>query len=280
MSRRLRCTETVSAGCPRPGSRCSRCSLTGGRAARQSCATRSPARGLDRLRAGQALGRAGAGRSPGVDHAVGRGPHRARDERWRVDHLSAAMGLDEVVAGRGDRASHPTRGPGRTGRAVAARLRPRYGGRHQVVAGVDRRCRAPGAGRPPRGRGRSRRADRIPAARRPGSDRSGGAMGRAPAGAGSDDDGLVGAGVVPRSAQGAVVRHQRQRGSHRGGTGGSWAAGARATPARSSCRCSRTSARKAARPRARGGAPDRVARWHTSAAEVSSPLSKIAGAGQ
>ncbi len=56
------------------------------------------------------------------------------------------------------------------GRAVAARVRARNRGRHQVVAGVDRRGRASGARRSQGGGGRPRRGDWIPAARRPGGD--------------------------------------------------------------------------------------------------------------
>ena len=83
-----------------------------------------------------------------VDGAVGGGADRARVERRPVDHVSAPLDLHEVLAGRGARRSTRGRGCGEAGRAVAARVRPRYRGRHQVVAGVDRRGRAQGARRP------------------------------------------------------------------------------------------------------------------------------------
>ena len=146
-------------------------------------------------------------------------------------------------------ASPGSRGRGRSGRAVAAHIRPRDRGRHQVVARVDRRGSPDGAGRPARGRGRSRRADRIPAARRPGGDRSGPAVGGAPAAARSDHDGLVRAGLVPRPVQGATVRHGRQRRAHRVvGRADRGRLAPERQRARSSCRCSRTSAPKDCAP--------------------------------
>ena len=172
------------------------------------------ARRLDRLRRGEVVGREGARRSAGADHAVRRRAHRAGIERWRVDDLTTPVGNDGVLARGGDRALHGRRRRGGTGRAMAARVRPRDARGHQVVARLDRRGREEGAGRPRRGRGRSRRPDRIRAARRPGVDRSGRAVGGAPAAARPDHDGLVRARLVPRSVQGAVVRHERQRRTH------------------------------------------------------------------
>ena len=157
----------------------------------------------------EALGRAGSGRSPRVDHAVRRGARRARIEQRRVVQLPAPLGVHEVLARGGADATSGSRGRGETGRAVAARLRPWYGDRHQVVARLDRRGRAQGAGRSPRRRGGSRGTDRIPAARRRRDHRSGRALGGAPAAARPDHDGLVRTGLVPRVVQRAVVRHQR-----------------------------------------------------------------------
>ena len=229
--------------------RCSRRSPMDGRRRRRSSATRSP---RSRARSPTARGSRGVGTMPVGPRVLttlsAAGHDRAGVERRRLDDLTTALGLDGVLARRGDRALHGGRGCGGTGRAMAARVRSRDGRGHQVVARLHGRGGAEGAGRPRRGRGRSRRPDRIRAARRPGGDRPRSSRGRRscrrstrPRWAGS-------------SATGTSARTRRSCSTPTatpdpppGGTAGSWAAGARPTPARSSCSCSRTWARSGRR---------------------------------
>ena len=124
--------------------------LADGREATSSgAARRDPAaRGLDRLRRGQVVGRPGADRPAGADHAVGGGAHRAGVQRRRLDDVATALDLDGRPGwGRSSTPPSGGRGRRRPGRALAARLRAGHGGRPQVVAGLDARRRC--AGRSP-----------------------------------------------------------------------------------------------------------------------------------
>ena len=99
------CRRTVTAGSRRRANRCWRPSRMDGRPPRRSCATRSP---RSRARSPSAKASRGAGharRSAGADHALRRRAHRARVERRRMDDLATPLGLDGVLARGGDRAA-------------------------------------------------------------------------------------------------------------------------------------------------------------------------------
>ena len=171
----------------------------------------SAARGLDLLRRGEVLGREDVGRPSRPDHAVGGGTHRAGLERRRVDDLPAALGRHELVAGRGDRASCGGSRRGGAGRALAAHVRARHGGRHQVVAGIDPRGRAAGSwrtSRPSRSSSTGRSAICCPTTWSRPSPSSRGPLScrrsTRPRWAGSSGTGTS-------APTGATLRHERQR---------------------------------------------------------------------
>lgn len=124
------------------------------------------------------MGRPGAGRSPGADHPVGCRADRARVERRRLDHVATPVGLDDVLAGTRARGGPRSRKRGGTHRSEAARVRAGHGADIEWWLASHRHGGAQGAGRRRGGRGGPRRADRPPAARRPGGTRAGRAVGR------------------------------------------------------------------------------------------------------
>ena len=204
--------------------------------------------GVDHVRRGQVVGRAGAGRAARADDPFGRGANRAGVERRVVDHVSRPRWAS-TQSWLGEEIAPMPEAEGVAG-LVERWLRAFGPGTEADIKwwlGLDDRRGAAGAGRPRGGRGRPRRADRLPASGRPGADRAGRAVGDAPAPARPDHDGLVRARVVPRPLQGrSCSTRAATPGRPRGGTGGSSAAGGRPTRARSSCSCSRTSARRGA----------------------------------
>jgi len=151
-SRRQDCTAMVTVGCPGLPSRFwQRWPTAAGHVVGVARRDRL-ARGLDHLRRREVVERAGSDGSASADRIVRSRAHRAGVEQRRMDHLPAPLGLHGVLSGRGDCASTRSRGRGGTGRAVAARVRPRHGRRPQVVARVDGFTRSQGPGEPPRGR--------------------------------------------------------------------------------------------------------------------------------
>ena len=141
---------------------------------------------------------------------------RAGAQRRALADLPAVVDVDGELARRGDDADR-VRGRLCRGRpALAVDVRPGDGGRSRLVARVDEvRC-PQGAVRCRRGSGHAGgRVDRVGAAGRyrgPGGTAAGRAVGDAAADARSDDDGLAGAGVLPRPGAHAVpLRLGRQR---------------------------------------------------------------------
>ena len=127
-SRRRACSATASAGWPRPSERVLAALADGREATLDGAARGDPrARGVDRLRRGQVVGRAGARRPAGADGPVGRGPDRPGLQRRRLDHLAAPLGLDGVLARRRRSRRSPrrraSRGWSRHGCAPSARAR-------------------------------------------------------------------------------------------------------------------------------------------------------------
>ena len=235
----------ANAGSPKRGSRCWRRSPAAGRPPPRSSATRSPCWRARSPTARASLGAGGCRSARGCSttlSAAGRIVRASNDGGWTTSRPRWAS--TESWLGQGDPAAHPGRGRGGAGRAMAARLRARHRGGHQVVAGVDRRGRARGAGRPRGGRGRPRRPGRIPAARRHWTQPTRSSPGPRscrrsirPRWAGPSATGT--SAPTGRSCSTPAATP----GPPCGGTGGSWAAGASATTARSTCRCSRTWAR-------------------------------------
>ena len=264
----------------RRASRCWRPCPTGGRPRRRSCATRSP---RSRARSRTAKGSRGAGKLPVGPRvlttlsAAGRIVRASNDGGWTTSRprwTSTASWLGEEI-------EPLTEAEGVAG-LVERWLRafgPGTRRGHQVVARLDRHGGQEGAGRPRRGRGRPGRPDRIRAARRPGADPTGRAVGGAPAAARPDHDGLVRARLVPRPATRAQLFDTNGNAGPTAWWDGRIVGGWRQTEAGEVELQLLEDVGKAGRRAldARGDAPDRVARRHARGGEV--PLTAVEAAG-
>ena len=235
---------------PTPGSRCSLCSPTAGRQHRRSCATRFPfcPRARSHYGEGKSWGGRDAGRSPSVDHALRGGARRAGLERRPLEHLPAALGLrrrcwlgEEIGGYPQQRAWHAWSRSGCAHSAPVRKADIKWWLGSTVAGGAE------GTFQPPGGRGRSRRADRATCcpttseATHPGRARWAALLPPLdPTTTGS----WVRARLVPRADKAQLFDTSGNAGPTVWWDGRIVGGGARATAARSSCRCSRTSTPK------------------------------------